>query len=260
MSFFEQFRVSLGDFKSYRRLAAQPFGRSFTFLVLFLVVIFAVGGIKFTIDYKTFMNEALQQVAENLPEFRLADGKLTVDGPMPYQFADNDTMIVIDTTGQLTPDIIDSYSQGLFIDADRMVMKQPAQTRQILWSELGPVTFTKADVITLMQSLDWLLVVFGILYFVYLLLSKMFGILVLSLVALIANAIIKSGFDYARLWNVALYSMVVPTLVSFCRAMIGVSVPNWWIIHWGIAVAYIIIALRSAKEELPVAPPPPVTM
>lgn len=261
MSFLEQLKISLGDFKSYRRLSALSFGRSFTFLVLFLVAIFAIGGIKFTINYRSFMSEAVTQVTSNLPDFTLANGTLSVSGTMPYQWSTPDSIIVVDTTGQVDPNVINSYPQGVYIDANRIIVKQPTQTQQLLWSEFGPISFTKADVVNFMQSLDWLLVVFGIFYFIWLLLSKMFGILVLSLVALVANAIIKSGFDYSKLWNIALYSMVVPTLVTFGRAMIGVQVPNWWIIHWGIAAAYIALALKTAKsEEAAVPPPPPAVM
>ena len=256
MSFLEQFRISLGDFRSYRRLSAQPFGRSFAFLVLFLVLIFAVGGIKFSFQYKGFMREAVNQVSTNVPEFTLANGKLTVDGPLPYKYTDNNGIIVIDTANELGPDIIDAYPQGIYIDADRMILKQPGTTRQLLWTELGNVTLTKADLISFLQSLDWLLIVIAIFYFIWLLVSKMFGILVLSLVALVVNAALKVGYDYTRLLNISLYSMVVPTLISFGRAMVGVAVPNWWIIHWGVAIAYVVLALKSASDELPVAPPP----
>lgn len=256
MSFIEQFRISLGDFRSYRRLSAQPFGRSFAFLVLFLVLIFAVGGIKFSFQYKGFMREAVAQVAAKVPEFTLANGKLTVDGPLPYQYSDDNVIIVIDTGSELGPDVIDAYPQGIYVDADRMVLKQPGATRQLLWTELGDIRLTKADLIGFLESLDWLLIVIGIFYFIWLLISKMLGILVLSLAALIANASLRVGYDYTRLLNISLYSMVVPTLISFGRAMVGVAVPNWWIIHWGVAIAYVVLALKASRDELPVIPPP----
>lgn len=260
MSLLEQFRISIGDFRSYRRLATQGFGRSFTFLICLVTLVFLISGSQLALGFREIATQGLDYVRNQVPDFHVTDGKLVVDAPMPYRFEADDSLIIVDTTGGTSPDAISAYPQAVLIDAERIIIKDTSQTRMIYFTELGADGFTKADVLTLIDSLDWLLGVFAVGYYIWLVISKLLAVFLLSLGALIINSSLRTNLNYQQLWNVSLYASVVPTLVSVLIGLVGGLNGIGVIAYWGLGLFYVASALRAGTAAVSPAPPaePPI--
>lgn len=252
MSLVDQFVTSLGNLKGYRKLATLSFGKSFMFLSIFLVLVSIVCGLKFAAT----INQIIDAVAANTPDFVLTRGKLTLVPNVPVQYEFGSQVFIIDTTGNTTPEeFTGSYYDGLLIGPYQMVLKSQGRVQMFPWSELNPTqaSVTRDDFLEMLDAVKpWRFLAVP-LYFVVKLIIKLLHILILSVAALVLNSIIGSHYDYPELWNVSLYAMVPITLLETVKTVAGLPVPFWrgwyWLGALGIVTMVLIKIKKSPTED-----------
>ena len=116
MNFFRQVKDSFTNFDAYREISEQRGGKTFRYFILLFTLVFLIGGLGFAYNFKAGTAEFATVVREQVPEFNFANGELILEGPQPIVFdGDNNSTLIIDTTGQVDESALNEYSEGVFI-------------------------------------------------------------------------------------------------------------------------------------------------
>ena len=188
------------------------------------------------------------------PDFELKDGHLKCSGVMPFLLNnadEKDEVIIIDTSGKYTPEILDKYKSGAFFTESKVVYKKDAfETKTYNLSDVK-VNLTKADIINLITkwTLPALIFIFLIsLFFI----AKLLGVFLLSIIGIIINKLMNAGLDYQTIFKICIYAIVLPSIIKFGLGMFNISIPYFWILYYGIASFYIVKFIKEfnkLKEE-----------
>lgn len=129
MSFFEKLKDATIGFSGYARLARDPRG-GFGYVAVLLAIVLAINGYINMVEMRRLTAEWSRQIA-TWPDFGVRNGQFYFEGPMPFRQTGADgTMLVIDTTGQTTPESLKGRP-AVLITRDRYYMIQPGvQTRE----------------------------------------------------------------------------------------------------------------------------------
>jgi hypothetical protein len=244
-------RESVIDFKFYRSIKNNKFSRSFVYLLLLFLVIYFIGGTKTFIVTRIAVNEFAANVNINIPEFKLENGEFSFEGEMPYYISSStNEAFVIDTTGQVTENVLKDVSSGMLITKDNVYMKNnEVETRKFSLTELKGITVTKTDVIEFLPKLSWIVLIFIVFAFIFALGWKLLNGVILALLGLIVNAIMKTKLQFRSLLNISIYALTLPMLVQLAVNLSGYSVPYFGFIYWGISILYVVLAIKSCKDE-----------
>ena len=247
MTLVDQFVTSLSNFEGYRKLAKLGFGKSFVFLLVFLVLVSFVCGLKVaaTID------KLIDAAAVNLPDFVLIRGRLATIPNVPVEYRFGSQVLLIDTTGKTTPELFArTYGDGLFFGPEGLVVKSQSRIEMIAWSDLNPTqaAITRDDLLDILYAArPWRFLAIP-LYFVAEFLVKLLHILILSVAAVVLNSIIGTRYEYPALWNISLYAMVPVTLLEVLKNVSGLLLPFWRVLYWTAAVALVAVVLTKLKK------------
>ena len=73
--------------------------------------------------------------------------------------------------------------------------------------------------------------------------TKVFGILVLTLIAFLPNSLFRQQLTFQNLWNVAIYSSTLPTLIKLVNSVLGSPLKSVFLIYWGVAITYVFLGI-----------------
>ncbi|MBE3519545.1 MAG: DUF1189 domain-containing protein [Firmicutes bacterium] len=252
MSLVEQFVTSLGNFRGYSRLATLGFGKSFVFLLVFLVAVSIICGVKFSAT----ISRIVDAIVANTPDFVLVRGTLTLIPNVPVRYELGSHVFILDTTGDTTPEgFIRSYQDGVFVGRDNLILKSRGRLQVFPWSDLNPMDapVTKDDFVEMLDAArPWRFLAVPV-YFVVKLPTKLLHILILSVAALVLNSIIGSQYDYPQLWNISLYAIVPVTVVETLKTVASLPIPFWKGLYWlgalGVVTAVLVKLKKTPTED-----------
>ncbi len=251
MNFFTQMRESVIDFKFYRSIKNNRFSRSFIYLMLLFLIIYSVNGVRTFVVSRIVVGEIAAGLNDSVPEFKLENGKFSFEGKMPYYIEENaDEVFVIDTTGEITEDILKDKKSGMLITEDKILAKTNAiETREINLSELKGLTVTKSDILEFLPKLSWIILVFIFFGFIFVLGWKLLNVVILALLGLIANSVMKGRLQFNNMLNISIYALTLPMLIQLAYNLSGFLIPKFGIAYWGISILYVVLAAKSCIEE-----------
>ncbi len=135
----------------YLRAAFQAKG-GLRFLATWLGLVCLAFGLLSALATTAFVKEAGGRL-DAAPEFRLADGKLVVEGPQPVLLEEAGLNVVVDTTGVTKIDDVAPASVAVFVGADRVVVRDGAGQRELRYVDAGLPPLDKAGA---KAALAWL--------------------------------------------------------------------------------------------------------
>ena len=146
-------KVVLASFQpsEYLRAAFQTKG-GLRFLVTWLGLVCLVFGLLSAVATTAFVKEAGARL-DAAPEFKLADGKLVVEGPQPVRIDEPSLHLVIDTTGATKIDDVAEAPIAVFVGADRVVVRDAAGQRELRYADAALPPLDKAGA---KSALVWL--------------------------------------------------------------------------------------------------------
>ncbi len=258
MGFFRQIKDSVTDFRFYREIKDNRFGRTFIYILLLFLIVYSINTVSLYINVKNAMDVVALELSEKAPEFVLSSGELEFSGEMPY-YVYNDEMqaIVIDTTGQTSEDAIKSKMTGILLTKDRMYVKNQMQYNVMNYSDMGDLTFTKQDLINFLPKISNIVLVFMVILFIFVLGMKLLQAVLIALAGMIFSSAFKVELKFRHLYNFAIYALTLPLLLQVAHNLSGLSIPFFSLIYWIIAILYIGMAVRYyrdyiANESVPV--------
>ena len=270
--------------KFYKEIAKQSFGRSFKYLILFLLLVSLLIGGKFTIALKGGMQKAEQWINENLPEkikeylpeqMEIKNGELSVSVEQPFIKSENkEFAFVIDTTGQITS--LDDYKNGLLITKTKMILKQTKPTggveiKEQDFAEIESLTIRRGDetrgeiaefispqksfILTYDLLNRWARKLWQIAFlpififlFIYFLIAKFLQLFLFSPVSLITNTLAKVELQYKDLLNIGVYALTPATFLATLFLLFNVVIPAFGLIYILIYSAFLVLGVLNSRD------------
>ncbi|MCD6093461.1 MAG: DUF1189 domain-containing protein [Candidatus Omnitrophica bacterium] len=270
--------------KFYKEIAKQSFGRSFKYLILFLLLVSLLIGGKFTIALKGGMQKAEQWINENLPEkikeylpeqMEIKNGELSVSVEQPFIKSENkEFAFVIDTTGQITS--LDNYKNGLLITKTKMILKQTKPTggveiKEQDFAEIESLTIRRGDetrgeiaefispqksfILTYDLLNRWARKLWQIAFlpififlFIYFLIAKFLQLFLFSPVSLITNTLAKVELQYKDLLNIGVYALTPATFLATLFLLFNVVIPAFGLIYILIYSAFLVLGVLNSRD------------
>ena len=168
MNFFNQVKESVIEFKFYKHIKDNKFGKSFLYLFLLLLIIYSMLTVRNYLLVKSIMEQAATGLKESIPEFRLENGKFSFEGDMPFYISSStNAVFVIDTTGTIDENVLKGTTTGVLVTADAIHLKNNIQQQTLNFSDVKDVKLTKADIIEQLPGLSIWVLVFMLISFVF---------------------------------------------------------------------------------------------
>ncbi|MCX7711117.1 MAG: DUF1189 domain-containing protein [Clostridia bacterium] len=248
-NFLSKFIGSISNFNSYTVFTKLTVGKAFSYLFLLTVLLGTISLIRPVYEFNNGIASFITTFNDQVPDFALQNGKLSVSGKMPITIQDGNQPIIIDTTDQTPVEVLDQYPQGILVLSDRMIQKRVFDTRTTEFSSMAGFSITKADVAGWIPLLKWFsiaIILFGLIGFF---IGKIFSALVVSLIALVINSISKANLSYSNLFKISAYALTLPIVLKVLLGLASANVPFFFLIYYGLAAFYVGMALKYIKQE-----------
>lgn len=238
MNFLTRFQKSITDFEFYRKLREESVGKAFLYLAKIVIIFGVISLINPVLNFDRGVDEVRDYFRENIPYFVFEDGALNMKENQPFFWEDQEAKIVIvmDTSGQVGPEILNNYHEGFYINKNNAVFKRNGiEKREFNFSQLAGVKFTKDDVSQWIPYLKWFngfVVIFGLIGF---LISKLWSALLITLFGLL----ICSGKNrFPELFKISIYALTLPIAIKVVKEVLVMKLPWFGLIYYGIAGFY----------------------
>jgi AAA+ ATPase superfamily predicted ATPase len=244
MNLIEQMGNSLWNFRSYHSLSRTRGGKSFLYIFLLFLLFYMISGIYNGVQMSSAIDFLQNTITENVPDFSLSNGKFSFAGDMPFKIEDEGYLFVIDTTGQTTLDDFKSTLNGMLITEDELIVVQMGKSEITPFSVMAPLEISKDQVVQFLPTLKVLIVIAFAAWFLFAFAGKLFGILLLALIAMIATAIFNKKLTFLNQWNVAIYASTLPMLIKLVHTLLGGPIGGFlFFIYWGVAIIYVFLGI-----------------
>lgn len=235
------------DFKFYKEVFNQTFGKSLRYLLLLAVLVTLILGIRYGIGLKKFSKEIFDWMEQNAPYVEITDGVVKADVSQPFISGKEDFAMIIDTTGQITR-IDKKYKTGVLLTKDKLIVKQDEVRTQEF--DLGKVKSFKLDKTAfgnMRKFFGFVLIPFMIIVqFIYFFISK----IVQALLAGLVVNILRPGVKYSNILNICIYALTPVTLLAIVVTFISPRpVPFFWLIYIGMYTAFVIGGVKQCLAE-----------
>ena len=206
MNLIEQFSNSLWNFRSYKSLSQTKGGKSFLYILLLFLIVYFIGNIYVSTQINDVIGHLGTALKEDIPDFRLADGKFSFSGPMPYRFEEDGFLMIVDTTGQTSLNEFEGVMNGILITEEELTTIETGRTQILSFSDFRSLEISKDQIIDFLPSINGIIWVILVIWFFFAFAGKLFGILVLALLSMIATAMFHQKLTFLNQWNVAIYA------------------------------------------------------
>ena len=255
-NFFFQGLKGIYDVKNFKRLREKSISRAFLFLFMLCFITSLIGALYLSVE---FHREAKGWL-ESLPEFTLTQEGLEVNTEMPIIKEEEGVLFVVDTTGKIDKTVLADYKQGFFISKTALFYKKSeVETREINFRELEPgMVITKETVVDWLGYLWIIVLVIFVFALLFTFIGKIISALIMGLIGLIANKTMGTKFKFAELFKLGAYALALPILIQFVLWLIGIQVPVFFLIYYGVATIFLVRAMKYL-DSVKVKPTEPET-
>jgi len=253
MGFFSKLRNSIINPKAYVEFLKESVGRTVLYIFLITLVCSSIVSAKYIYKFADARDKAKDAINKDIRDFKFENGRLAVDGDMPITIKEEDgTVIIIDTSGSTTENVLDQYDKGMLItDTKYISKKNPSQKEQVEFSSFKDLSFDKSDVVRLIDKakvFNVFIVIFVVLWFF----AKQFLFaLFAALLALIINLFIKARVRFGEVYKLTLYALTVPIIINTIYDVTPLSLGFLLkkFIYLAIALTYLGFAFKAIKES-----------
>ena len=258
MNIFAELIHAVYDFKSYPVFRRNKGGKAFLYglllSVFYLLLSMLLPMLVTLVSFGGFGNV----VRQSIPDFRLEDGRLWVDGTYDVQEYDTNyggIYIKVDTERPITEEITDvdllAFDRVLVMDDEHMIVKaEEGQSLRIAYTDLDLGDWSRDE---MMQTFLPLLPAFLWFLFVVLVCAGRLGFygsaLVVAVIGSIMSAVMGCGLKFGELYKLAIYARTPALLVETVYAWIPLVISYFYVISYGVSALYMWKALKLIKEE-----------
>lgn len=271
--FFKKLYYSIVKIERYPEMAAEGFPKAISYFAK-LVAIFAIISCLGTIyNLNIALKDATEYLQSSFPDFSYKDGVLNVQSEEPIIIEENEQLgkIIIDTKDitkeqetQYTNQI-NEVGDGVVVLKDKIIVKTQATLGTAnynfseLFNQLGLTEFNKQNVIDFINSsqiISLYISVFVMIFiyvFVIYFLNLLTYVIFVSLFGCIANLMTKLRMRYVAVFNMAVYSVTLSTILYMIYLGVNIFIPfeikYFEPMYISIATIYLVAAILILKSE-----------
>lgn len=244
-----RFVYSMTKVKAYLTFFQESVGKAIVYLLLVSLLFAGINTMIIAVGLSKGIDEVVEVLAHEVPNFELRNGELFVDGEMPIIIQDGpNDVFAVDTSGVLDGSFLDAYENGIFISKYGFTQKTDGfRVQSFDFSQLGAFTITKQSIQGWLPLLKWLsvfIVVFGIVFYFA---GKLISAVIVSLLGLIIELTVDHKVGFGNLFKLSIYALTLPMLIKFVLTLGNISIPYFWVFYYGIALFYLWKALQLLR-------------
>ncbi len=251
ISMLQRLPRSITDFKIYGLYAQETFGRAMLYVLLLAVLSTALVGGRTAWEINEGIDDLVRSLTSDMPWFEVSNGRLSMDAEMPLVMEDDGhNILIIDTTGNTAPSLLDNYQEGILITHDTIYRKKNwVETTQISLEQMN-INLDKDQLLNLVPLLK--LISFAVIFFLFLffLVAPLVSALMVSAIGQFFN---KPKLPFAALYKMSLYALTLPMTLFALSSFLPFDIPYFFWIYHGIALVYLKRALDTTGEQAPPA-------
>ena len=272
--FFKKAWNSITKIEKYPEMAAQGIGKAFSYICKVVAILAIVVCLGMMYQAYQMVQEGIQYLQNEFPEFSYKDGILTIQSEEPITISAENSYVgevIIDTKTEDEKTInqyvaqVEDYGDGIIILKDQVKVKNAAVMGTInyeyekILGQMGITEFQKQDVINYMNSsqmINFYISIF-ITIFVYsfamYLLTTLSNAVFLAVFGYLTTWIAKIRMRFVAVFNMAVYSLTLSTILNIMYIAINIFVPftmeYFQVMYVTVAAIYLIAAIFLLKSE-----------
>lgn len=279
--FFKKVWYSITKFEQYPAMAAEGLKRTIIYLIILTAIVSIFGMIGSLIETNKMMEELAQYIQDNIPEFSVTDGNLTMEISEPIIIEDIEEMaidrVVINPLAETEEQKIQSENENLvvgitvFLFKDQIVLETKAENNEVFKQQYtyndfvanytgeNIQTFNKSELVEYLTSekmMQFYSRYAGSL-FVYLLTANIilaiFDSLEVAILGWITTVMARVKMKFVAIYNIAVYALTLPMILNILYIIINYftdfTITYFQVAYITIAYIYLAATIFIMKDD-----------
>lgn len=279
ISFFKRILISIKDFDKYKIFITEKLGKSikYAFILSLILMIFITAS--FTIKYGALIDNTLNYIKQDLPDFTYENGNLNfnIDEPRVLENGESSKNIsykVIIDTKEISQEQIDEYKEkiklynyGILFLKDKVIINSSlvSQTIEQNYKELGEKygiveSFNKQNMVDYINSYNIASIYIQIFIFLYIylfasyFLTMLLDAFLLAILGIITARIARVQIKFSGSYAIGLHALTLPIILNVIYIIVntftGFYIKYFDIMYTTVSYIYIVAAILSMKSDL----------
>lgn len=255
MNVFSELVHSIYDCKSYKAFLNDKKRKTFLFGFLLVLIYFLITIIVPFARFQISTGGVVRLVDEVVPDFAIADGRLSVEGQ--FEFEEGDTYVYVNTeesgiAEDAEDEIFDNlyrYGTVIIADSQSMIVKSNGQVETLMISDLD-LEITKDELIQMFRPfVTIMIVVILVIIFLFMEATFFFGVIFVALLGMIVASCMQAKLTFGELYKLGVYTRTTPLLIKAVFSFLPFGIPFFWLISVGISLGYLAGAIRNMNSQ-----------
>ncbi|MFO7871403.1 MAG: DUF1189 domain-containing protein [Kiritimatiellia bacterium] len=236
----------------YRDAALRWKGTGLLYLLLLLAVCWFPAFLRLKSDFSNLVREEAPAIISQIPEFRIQDGKASIDEPQPYYITNPETgeaIAVIDTTGTITS--FEEAGAMCLITEDRLTYRQDKSRRETFeFKDIKEWTVDGEKAAVWLKRINGLML--PVIFPAVVLFSYPFRIiqaLIYALIGILFARWCNSERSYVSLLRLAVVALTPALVVHTVLTAAEITLPLGGLWYFLASMGYLYFGVRAAGEE-----------
>ena len=254
-SIFHPLVLSFYSRSLYRDVAENWTGVGFLYLLLLLALCWIHPIVEFHRTTTGLMETLGPAVLEQVPSISIRRGTVTIQEPEPYVITvpgSDTTLVVIDTTGQTTPESTEAFL--LLTKHQAVVRKNPHETRTYDLSSIQDLTLDRTTVKRILDACQrWLAVLSYPLALAGSYAYRIIQVLLYAAIGQLFAHFLRAPLEYPALLRLSSAAITPAVVADTLRGVAGFgSSLTWWFFCLLLSMGYLLFAVRVNSSAEPV--------
>ena len=226
--------------------------------MLLVTIYFIIANVRGVIGVTDFMGNLEPMICQNVPNFSLQNGKLSMEKPLDLN--EDGLLVSIDSNADWVMSMTESewrraltdYDQVMIADKNGIVMKNNGKIQMSAWPT--DLEFNREDLIGFLPYISVGIVIFYLFYYVGAVGVYFFAALFVALVCMIIASIQKYRFTFGQIYLMSIYGKTLSLLLKGVFRLAGVSglpvIGSFLgLMYFIISCVYVCIAMSHIENE-----------
>lgn len=263
-SAFQALFLSFFSQDLYRDVARAWRGLGLLYLLLLIAVVWIPRTIQFHLMVSHFVNQRAPGIVHQIPPFRIQNGHVVTDVPMPYFVRDPDggaVLAILDTTGKIAS--LDSSDARILVTSRRAILrKSSVETRTFEFAGIRDFGFDQP------KGMHWLSLIgawfaAGVMFvgFLGLYLWTVVKACVIGVIGMLMASRARAGLGYDAVVRLAAVALTPAYVIGVLGHFAHVTVPLWWCVAFLMTLGFLWLGVQAnaapAAAAAAATPPEP---
>ena len=258
MNVFSEIFYSIAGVKRYPEFLKNTKGKVFLYVVLVVLIYFAVSNIRTIPDTMDVVSE-VQEAVISFPDFTLGAGKLEMEEPFYYEDEEEGIVFDLDSSDgsyinkySLSEwyEMLYDYDYALIADETSMVFNGNGEVNIYSFENLSDdFQISRNWVYDKIKYIYTFVIIFLIFSYVFSFIGYFLTALLVALVGMIMCSFMKQKLTFGQLYLLSLYAKTLPLFIKGLLNLIGSSFFGFSLLAFAIACLYVGFAIHNMDMQ-----------